>query len=375
MSSFVRPSTYRTARGLRALAALPLVVLLACAPTAQPSPTAAAPAKPPASGSPSAAAPAKPAGSPAAQAAAPKELKRLRLGLPHKGTYESAVPLYVAEEKGFLAAEGITVVTDVTRGGAENVQAVVSGDLDMVESTGPLSIMSAFGKGAPVRITHAANTGMRDIYWYVKADSPIKTMDDLAGKKVGFSSRGSSTHMAVLTITDMLKAKGLAAPEAVPAGGMPDNFTAVRTDQIQAGWASPPTFLDEVDKGTIRIVIRGAELTPLENVTVRVGVANANFLAQNPDVIRGYLRAKKKALDYMYANHQEAAEIWKRRGDMKEPIDLLLKVWDYYPVPALAPAPIKGMDRNQELAVQFGFLEKPLTPEQLSQLVDTKYAE
>jgi NitT/TauT family transport system substrate-binding protein len=211
------------------------------------------------------------------------------------------------------------------------------------------------------------------VFWYVKADSPIKTMDDLAGKKVGFSNRGSSTHFALLTMTDLLAAKGLPAPEGVPAGSQPDNFTAVRTDQIDAGWSGPPDFMEDVQKGTIRIVARTRDMPPLKDITVRVGVANANFLDKQGDVMRGYLAAHKKALDFIYSNPDEALDIWIRRGERTESRDVLKDTWNYYTKETLALSPIKGMDKNQQLAVDFKFLDKPLTDEQLKQLLDLRF--
>jgi hypothetical protein len=48
--------------------------------------------------------------------------------------------------------------------------------------------------GAPVRIIAAETTGGGDLYWYVKSDSPIKTLKDTDGKTMAYSTNGSSTH-------------------------------------------------------------------------------------------------------------------------------------------------------------------------------------
>jgi NitT/TauT family transport system substrate-binding protein len=58
-----------------------------------------------------------------------------------------------------------------------------------------MGAMSAFAKGAPVRIIGAETTGASDIYWYVKADSPITSLKDFDGKTVAYSTTGSSTHI------------------------------------------------------------------------------------------------------------------------------------------------------------------------------------
>ena len=39
-----------------------------------------------------------------------------------------------------------------------------------------MGVLGAYSKGAPVRVISAETTGANDLYWYVKADSPIKSL-------------------------------------------------------------------------------------------------------------------------------------------------------------------------------------------------------
>ena len=50
---------------------------------------------------------------------------------------------------------------------------------------GTIGVMRAFSKGAPVRIFGGSFTGMGDISWYVKADSPIRRLADATEKTPG----------------------------------------------------------------------------------------------------------------------------------------------------------------------------------------------
>ena len=59
--------------------------------------------------------------------------------------------------------------------------------------------MRAFSKGAPVRILLPAFTGTGDLYWYVKADSPIKSLKDTTDKHtIAYSTNGSSSNNIVV---------------------------------------------------------------------------------------------------------------------------------------------------------------------------------
>ncbi len=81
-----------------------------------------------------------------------------------------------------------------TNGAGETQQAVISGSVDIGIAAGVMGVLSAYSKGAPVRVIGAETTGANDLYWYVKADSPIKSLKDTDDKTLAYSTNGSSTH-------------------------------------------------------------------------------------------------------------------------------------------------------------------------------------
>lgn len=66
--------------------------------------------------------------------------------VPHRILFTVALPVYIAQEKGFYRDANIDVDAVFTRGGGENVQAVVSGDAQIGLGTGTLAVISAFVK-------------------------------------------------------------------------------------------------------------------------------------------------------------------------------------------------------------------------------------
>ena len=58
--------------------------------------------------------------------------------VPHRILFTVALPVYIAQEKGFYRENNIDVDAVFTRGGGENVQAVVSGDAQIGLGTGTL---------------------------------------------------------------------------------------------------------------------------------------------------------------------------------------------------------------------------------------------
>jgi len=292
--------------------------------------------------------------------------------VPHRILFTVALPIYVAQEKGFYRENNIDVDAVFTRGGGENVQAVVSGDAQIGLGTGTLAVISAFVKKAPIKIAAAEITGL-DAIWYVQSSTPIKRLEDLAGKKIAYSRPGSSTHMGALAIADQVKSKGLKPPEVVSLGGIPEVYTAVRTGQADAGWSVPPFQLDLVDKGDLRVVIKGDDLASLKEITPRVHFVNNAFAAKNPEAVRGFFRAQQRALDYMFENKADTAKIWIRRAEMKYPESAVLKTWDFYSRAAMALKPIRGIRATIEDGIRNKFLTQPLTQTELDALIDLSF--
>ena len=252
------------------------------------------------------------------------------------------------------------------------MQAVVSGDAQIGLGTGTLAVISAFVKKAPIKIAAAEITGM-DAFWYVQSNTAMRKMEDLAGKKVAYSRPGASSHMAVLAIADQIKAKGLKPAEPVSLGGIPEVYTAVRTGQADAGWSVAPFQLDLVEKGELRVVVRGEEITALKEITPRVHFVNNAFAAKNPEVVRGFFRAQQRALDYMFENKADAAKIWIKRAEMKYPEAAVLKTWDYYNRAAMTLKPIRGVQATIEDGIRNKFLTQPLTQAELNSLIDLSF--
>ncbi len=305
-----------------------------------------------------------------AWSAAPRT--KLIVVVPHRILFTVALPVYVAHEKGFYKENNIDVDAVFTRGGGENVQAVVSGDAQIGLGTGTLAVISAFVKKAPIKIAAAEITGM-DAFWYVQSSTPMRKMEDLAGKKVAYSRPGASSHMAVLAIADQIKAKGLKPAEPVSLGGIPEVYTAVRTGQTDAGWSVAPFQLDLVDKGELRVVVKGEEITAMREITPRVHFLNNAFAAKNPDAVRGFFRAQQRALDYMFENKADAAKIWIKRAEMKYPEAAVLKTWDYYNRAAMTLKPIRGLQATIEDGIRNKFLTQPLTQAEINSLIDLSF--
>ena len=82
-------------------------------------------------------------------------------------------------------------------------------------------------------------------------------------------------------------------------------LTAVMTDQVDVGWASPPFGLKEMEEGKIRVVANATDAAIVRGQTIRVIVANADALAKRKDVIHRFMQAYRETIDYMYGDNPQ----------------------------------------------------------------------
>src|SRR5581483_6278283 len=204
---------------------------------------------------------------------------KVRVAIGQKGLWDTLV-VHQGLEQGIFQRAGLDVEATWTRGGAETLQAIITGSADFAFANGVTGVLGAYAKGAPIRIVSAEMTGASDLFWYVKADSPIRAMKNMDGKTMGYSRPGSSTHLVALALGDHAKVK----PKLVSSGDGPGTRVQVMSGQIDAGWSGPPFNLDLVAEGKIRIVARGSDVPTLNEQTVRVNAANLKVLTEKRDV-------------------------------------------------------------------------------------------
>ncbi len=264
----------------------------------------------------------------------------------------------------FFKKNNLALETFGTAGAGETMQPVIAASADFGAGVGVAGVMRAFERGAPVRILLPMFTGTSDIYWYVRADSPIKSLKDVTDRNtIAYSTNGSTSHNIVLAFGSDLGAK--AKPTAT--GGPPATLTAVMSGQIDVGWAAPPFGLQEEKDGKIRIIARGSEVPSSRNQMVRSICVHADKLVKDKALIERFMTAYDEALDYMYSN-PEALKHYKEFSSIDEALAKKAMA-EFYPRAALDPYRIEGLDSVMADGVEHGFLKEPLSKDQLAQLI------
>ncbi len=284
----------------------------------------------------------------------------IKLAVGARGNWETAAA-ELGQNAGFFKQRGIALDILYTQGSGETQQAVISGSVGIGVGLGSTSVMAAFAKGAPLVAIGNASTGSSE-FWYVRADSAVRSLKDAGGRTIAFSTVGASSQMEVLAF---LTEYGVDA-KPVATGGTAATFTQVMSGQIDIGWSSPPFGIAAAQDGKIRIIARGNELPHFRDQTIRLIVANAGWLAANRDVAARFIQAYRDALEWMYRDPAALAAYAAFSG---APIAIARQVRDeFYPKDGLRVDRISGLDAVMEDGVASRYLAAPLAKDQLGQL-------
>ncbi len=287
--------------------------------------------------------------------------EKLKLAVGQRGNWDTSIS-EVGQLAGIFKKHGLELDIVYTQGAGETLQATISGSVDIGVAAGIMGVLSAYSKGAPVRIIGAETTGASDLYWYVKSDSPIKSLKDTAGKTLSYSTNGSSTHGIV---TAFMKQYGLTA-KPTATGGPPGTLTQVMSGQIDVGWAAPPFGLDQLDQKQIRILASGNDASAFKGQTVRLLATTAPVLQGKKSAIDRYMKAYRETIDFMYTD----AGLKVYADWLKIPEAKARRTRDdFFPKDAVNPDRITGLDSIVKDAVALKFTANELTKEQLAELI------
>lgn len=286
---------------------------------------------------------------------------KLKIAVGQREIWHGA-PAALGERAGIFRKHDLDLDLLFTSGSGETMQATIAGSVDIGVAAGTFGVMGAYAKGAPIRIIGAESTG-EDAYWYVRAESPVKSMADMKGRTMAYSTNGSSTHANALAFVELYKVDA----KLVATGGFPATFTMVMSGQIDAGWSAPPYAMEALRKGEIRVIVRSAELPLVKGHTVRVLIANKADLDGRPDVYRRFMRAYRETVDWMYAS-DEAPKIYAEFAKISTE-DARRVREEFDPKEMLIPDRVLGLNALVPDAVKFKYLSQPLTANQLDDLV------
>jgi len=229
------------------------------------------------------------------------------------GVSANGMPFGVALAKGYFKEEGLNISGLISSaGGGTSLRNMLAGGGVPYGEVNPGVVVSAILAGADLRIVSDNVLTVAEFVWAVKPDSPIKSIKDLKGKKIGYTNpRSTSQALARM----LLQIAGYQPDDAelVKTGGFGEGIAALDSGQVDVVPITEPLWSKL--KGKYRAVVVASDvLPPLDNV---VGVATVEMMEKRGDFIRAVIRARQKAVKFMKEHPDEAGDIVAKQYNLE----------------------------------------------------------
>jgi ABC-type nitrate/sulfonate/bicarbonate transport system substrate-binding protein len=210
----------------------------------------------------------------------------------------SQAPLWITKESGLFEKNGLEVTLIYIDGGSKAAQALMSGDVPIVQIGGSAPIVARL-RGADVVLI----AGLTNVLAYSLVVSPeIKKPEDLKGKKLSVSRFGSNSDYATRKI--LLK-WGLQPDIDVAIlqspGGQPARLAAIQSRQVHGMVAQPPVT-NMARKFNLNILAEPEDFGgayPTTPIASRV-----SFIKEKRDTVRKFMRALLEGI-HVYKTQKE----------------------------------------------------------------------
>jgi NitT/TauT family transport system substrate-binding protein len=287
------------------------------------------------------------------------------------GVSANGMPFAVAMEKGYFKDEGINVTGIITSaGGGTTLRNMLAGNAPYGE-VNPVVVVSAVLQGADLRIISDNVSTVAEFVWAVKPDSPIKSVKDFKGKRMGYTNpRSTSQALANL----LLKRAGLKPEdvELMKTGGFGEGIAALDKGLVDVVPVPEPLWSKYKDKYRA-VVVASEALPPLGNV---VGVTTVEGAARNGKFISAVIRARRKAVQFMKANPDEAGDIVAKAYNLDKDVarsavrNLAKSTTDGVPYWSEGQVNLSGLKRMIDAQKEVGAIKGDVD---LEKIIDTRF--
>lgn len=268
-----------------------------------------------------------------------------KITVTHWGVLMYGAPYAVAIEKGFYKEVGLDVDGVLTsKGGGTTMRNVMASDLPYGEVALSAAV-AAMQQGIDLKIIHTGVRTAGEILWATMPNSPIKSIKDLDGKKVAFTSPKSVTDMLLIMVAQKHGIK----METVAAGGVGGGITMLQQNGVVAAPVMDPIWARMQDKLRPVFWVKD-ELPPMVQ---SVGVTTAEYAKANPEKLRKLIQARRKGVEFVYANPEETATIVAKMYEMDREIALKainnLRELKYWSAGEMEPEGMDNMVKGLEI--------------------------
>ena len=244
----------------------------------------------------------------------------------------SHTPLWVAQDRGFFAKQGLVTEPIFFGAGPPAMQALVAGDLDIVVTSAPNVVNPRLGGADFVMILSIIPTFIDHII----TAANISTVEQLRGKTGSVNRAGSISDMGLKLSLKRLGIDPDKDVKIVPAGGNPERLASISKGLTQFTIMNEP-FIKEAERLGFRDLVNMASLKiPLHGNGVVT--REATIKSRRPMLIR-FARAITEAIHWIKADKEGTKAIIGKYTRLTDPEGLERTYRNYTAVLLDAPYP------------------------------------
>jgi len=274
----------------------------------------------------------------------------IRIAVPTKGYWSTAVAM-AAQEKKLFEKEGIQGEVTIFRSGADCFQALVADAADI--ALGPPSLVAAgMRRGVGAKVVGIGSSAPLGWHLVVLAKSPVKSVKELAGKKVGISSSGSLSDL--LARWSMSQSGTQFSTVPLGGGGTTPNL---RAGNIDATVLYSPITYQLLASGEIRSLQDYTQDMPRS--AVDTWIASEAAIAKRKDTVRKGVKALFAAVAALHADPDYAIKLIAKNGELSEEVAKLEYEKTFKNLPAENKMDLALIDKYLEFARVISDSEPP----------------
>ncbi|SEB83555.1 aliphatic sulfonate ABC transporter substrate-binding protein [Paenibacillus sp. GP183] len=223
------------------------------------------------------------------------------------GIQQSIWPILLAKQKGWFEEEYAKVGAEVNwiefQSGPSYFEAIASNRLDLGR-VGDLPVVSGQAADVPFKEISAGSFGSKGQAILVKKDSPLKTVQDLKGKKLAFAKASSAQSM----VYKILEKGGLKPSDVQIISLQPDEAQAAfESGSIDAWGIWEPFMSTQIVKNGARVLANG-ESIGLKGAGFQI--VRTKFADEHPDLVTIYLKVEEKTQQWQNQHLEEAIDVY-----------------------------------------------------------------
>jgi NitT/TauT family transport system substrate-binding protein len=213
-------------------------------------------------------------------------------------------PLDIGIQAGIFAKHGLDIEESASAGDAKLQQLLTSGSIDIGIGSGPG--MAFIVKGVPAKAVAEMYGVPRNMAVMVGYDSPVKTVADLKGRKLGCTTVGSLTEWIGLRINEK-ENWGSNGITTVAIGGMPPARAAIKTNQIDGYIGALETGYSLEEAKEWRVITAATPF--VDHFITHVLYATTDQIEKHPDQVQAFLQGWFETIAYMKTHKAESVAI------------------------------------------------------------------